>query len=278
MTEDLLRIVIDHPGDDTARLRFAQALPSGSPRRRFIILQLQMAWILSHEGNADDWDRYYSLRRHADVLLAENSEELSGYLRNRVRGVEHVVFARGFIERVTMTPAQFLAMADTLFSSAPILALRLSSLDGFDDLVQSPYLGRLRVLSVGEQRLGEDGMRRLVASPHVHGLRWLDVFGCDIGRGGVEELCMSSNLPELQWVALGANGFPLPHDCPASYDGDWIYDWCTDPYGSELEERFGYQRWLHFRTQHNLQWWPPDWQRFTGGSPAIPKAELDAAK
>lgn len=27
-----------------------------------------------------------------------------------------------------------------------------------------------------------------------------------------------------------------------------------------------------------MQWFPPDWQRFTGGDPAIPKAELDAAE
>jgi uncharacterized protein (TIGR02996 family) len=272
--DELQQFIAAHPEDDTARLNYAQALPDDSPRRRFIILQLQIAHILSHEGNADDWDRHDKLRREAESLLSQHSAEWSAPVRERAAGLQSLAFARGFVESVTMSPRQFLTSAEALFAAAPILKLRLSSVEGLAELAQSPYLGRLRALSLEDLPLGEAGMRTLVASPHLKELRWLDVSGCKIQRGGLEALCASPNLPSLRWVNLAANGFPNPQDRPGSVDGDWIYDWHTDPLGPELEARYGHKEWLHFRAQHNTQWWPPAWQRFAGGRPEVAKSEL----
>ena len=272
--DEIQQFIVAHPEDDTARLRYAQALPEDSPRRRFILLQLQLAHILSHEGNADDWDRHDKLRREAEALLSQHSAEWSAQVRERARGLQSLAFARGFVESVTMSPRQFVASAEALFAAAPILKLRLSSLDGLEELLQSPHLGRLRALSFEDLPLGEAGMRALLASPHLKELRWLDVSGCKIQRAGLEALCASPNLPALRWVNLAANGFPNPQDRPGSVDGDYIYDWHTDPLGGELEARYGRKEWLHFRAQHNTQWWPPAWQRLTGGRPEVPKSEL----
>lgn len=272
--DELQQFITAHPEDDTARLCYAQALPEDSPRRRFIILQLQIAYILSHEGSADSWDRHDKLRREAEALLVQHGAEWSAPLRERVRDLQNLDFARGFVESVTMSPLQFLASAEALLAAAPISMLRLTSVEGLEALARSPHLGRLRALSLEDLKLGEEGMRTLLASPHLKALRWLDVSGCKIQRAGLEALCASSNLPSLCWVNLAANGFPNPQDRPGSVDGDWIYDWHTDPLGGELEARYGRKEWLHFRVQHNTQWWPPAWQRFTGGRPEVPKSEL----
>lgn len=270
---EIYPFIVAHLEDDTARLRYALALPEGDPRRRFILLQLQSAHILSHEGNADDWDLEHRVRKEAAALLAQHGAEWAAAVQKVVPGAK-LGFNRGFVEEIDLSPRQFLARAEALFAAAPILKVRLTDADGLSALLQSLHLDRVRALSLSGVKIGEVGAHAIAASPHVRGLRWLSLHGGGIGPGGLEALAQSPNLPELRWAELGANGFPLPAEQPGSTDGDWVYDWQLPALGRELEARHGRKEWLHPRVQQNLNWYPPSWQRLTGGRPEVLKKEL----
>lgn len=281
--DEYLATLLARPEDDTARLAYAKALPEGDPRRRFILLQLKLAHILSHEGNADDWSRAEACRRESQALLAEHGEAWSAPLRPLVprrmvqtpaerRGVVHdesVGFARGFVEKLKLPPRVFVEHAEELLKRTPLLHLQLSETEGLDALWSCPQLGRIRALSLANLPIGAAGMRALVASPHLRELRWLSVYGCKLAEEGLEVLCAAPNLPSLRWVTLGANGFTDPQESPGSVDGDWIYDWQQSDFGRELEKKHGRKEWLHFKVKSNTSWYPPDWQRLTGGRPEV---------
>lgn len=286
--DESLATVLVRPEDDTARLAYALALPEGDPRRRFILVQLQLAHILSHEGNADDWSRAEACRSESQALIAQHGEEWAAPLRERVpkrlvqtpgerRGVVHdesVGFARGLVEKLTLPPRLFVEHAEELFRRTPLLHLQLGETEGLDAFWSCPHLGRIRALSLANLPIGAAGMRALVASPYLRELRWLSVYGCKIGVEGLEILCSASTLPSLRWVSLGANGFTDPQESPGSVDGDWIYDWQQSDFGRELEKKHGRKEWLHFKVRSNTSWYPPDWQRLTGGQPELDKDVL----
>lgn len=84
-------------------------------------------------------------------------------------------FERGFPGHVQTTVETFLAHADRLFAVAPVRELELLNTSAGDlaRLADSPYLARLRSLSLRAYKLDVDSYRRLGESPHTAGLRCL---------------------------------------------------------------------------------------------------------
>ena len=147
----LLRTIITNPGDDTARLVYADWLEeNGEPERgEFIRVQIELARIPDppcRESRYLEWDEARALlswqEQHHDrrgYLSRREQELLSGLARQWWvvppvhRGGGHyrdpfdlVVFARGFVESVTCTAAAWLEHGPAVAAGHPVTAVTLT--------------------------------------------------------------------------------------------------------------------------------------------------------
>jgi uncharacterized protein (TIGR02996 family) len=186
------------PGDDVARLVFADWLDEhGEPgRAEFIRLQIALARGTVPRAEVE------AIEKRADELLFRHREEwLPG-----CEGVDWMVgFRRGFGDVVVIPPGEgeaFAQKAARLFALAPILEISLDPNPSFwPTFAAIPELQRIRRLRVAH--LSSDSLAVLVASPHLSGLRELDLNGSRIGVEGVAVLLESSLLNHVTSLALG---------------------------------------------------------------------------
>jgi uncharacterized protein (TIGR02996 family) len=183
----LLRDVVARRRDDAPRLAYADAL-GDDPRAEFI--RLQVARRSPGGGSPRERALWRAHHREWEADVAPL--------------VESAAFARGFVEWIVLTGAQWVAHADLLLRRAPILDVVLRA-PVPNEAFNLPQLEGLRSLNLAHTGLGDDVVRALAASTRLSQLRWLDLSGNRIGEAGMEALAASERLPALRWVGLAHN-------------------------------------------------------------------------
>jgi uncharacterized protein (TIGR02996 family) len=143
-------------------------------------------------------------------------------------------FRRGFIERVTMKAKAFVEDGERILALTPLRyvklrdpkdhiralagCVRLARLDALDLnygklgagraelLFSSPHLGRLRLLDLGNNNIGQSGVQALAAAtPRLSGLRLLALDDNNLGDTGATTLLSSPLLGQLRALNLEGN-------------------------------------------------------------------------
>jgi uncharacterized protein (TIGR02996 family) len=201
MTHDeaFLQDVLAHPGDDVPRLIYADWLEDQGQAERAEFIRAQCA--LAKLPRKDP--RRPELEGVEFALLSLHDAEWAGELTRLVRGWG---FRRGFVHRVRVDAADFLAGHGELFRLAPVRRVKFEGAVGLvPRLADSPALARLAVIDLGGNELKDTDARALAASPHLRRLRRLRLAHNDVADGGVEALAASPNLPRLAWLDLATN-------------------------------------------------------------------------
>ena len=239
------RDVVSAPLDDTPRLAYAEAVQDADPERtEFIWMQIEQRRLRRDRSN-DERRQEISLRTF--YLSSDRRAEWAREVRTLVTGYQ---FFRGFVEAVWMDAATFLARAAELYERAPVLQLYLSDAAPVaQQLFASPYLRRIRGLSLLRCELGDAEAGLIARSPYLSELEWLDLGLNHIGAAGVTALAASAGLPRLGYVDLLGNAIDDPTPRHADeYDAD-------SRFAAELQARYGHREWL---SAHTRAVWPPD--------------------
>jgi hypothetical protein len=141
--------------------------------------------------------------RHRDLLSAHArqwAEPLQGY-------VQYVGFRRGFVEEVGMSGRQFLSNTEPLFRLAPVRHVSFARVPPVlvATLTGSPFLARLRSLSLAHNCIGPRGARCLGDCRHLGRLTSLNLMHCLIGDAGLQALLSSPHLGGLTALDLWNN-------------------------------------------------------------------------
>jgi uncharacterized protein (TIGR02996 family) len=233
------------PLDDTPRLAYAEAVQDADPERtEFIWAQLEERRLRRDHSNEE---RRIELSQRCLMLRMDRGTEWAREVRTLVAGYG---FYRGFVESVRMDAAAFLARAAELYERAPVLQLYLSGAGQVAErLFASPYLRRIRGLSLLRCDLGDAECRLIASSPNLSELEWLDLGNNHVSIAGVTALAASAGLPRLGWLGLLANDLEDPTPRFADEYG------ADTPQASELQARYGRREWL---SAHPRAVWPPD--------------------
>lgn len=169
----LLDEVLAHPEDDVPRLIFADYLEeSGDPRGEFIRLQCELSTLPELD------ERYIDLQHRCDALLHQHGEAWAGELK---QDVKKAVFARGFIDSITMLAREFIKNADELYRTTPVNWLRFNYVKGKGSkLAACEALQRVRSLDLAGIKIPEDDLTALLMSPHLKDLRALRLEHYDV--------------------------------------------------------------------------------------------------
>lgn len=241
----LYQRVVSAPLDDTPRLAYAEAVQDADPERtEFIWLQIEQRRLLRDQSSEE---RRQELSRRTFCLRSDRSSEWAREVRTLVAGYQ---FFRGFVEAVWMDAATFLARAAELYERAPVLQLYLSGAAPVaEQLLASPYLRRIRGLSLLRCEFGDREAGLLASSPCLSELEWLDLGLNHVGAAGVTALAASAGLPRLGYLGLLGNAVDDPTPQHADeYDADSLF-------ATELQARYGRREWL---SAHSRAVWPPD--------------------
>jgi uncharacterized protein (TIGR02996 family) len=202
-----VQAVCEAPYDDAPRLVFADWLEdNGQPERgEFIRSQCRRAAM-----DPDD-DGYEDLRQREDQLLAQHARKWG---KAALKFTKRIEWRRGFVDGMTMAAAKFVECAQAIFAATPLTSLRLvQARAGWDALVASPALGRLRVLEVYFQSLGVARTLALANCQYLSHLHELN-YGLNKARRAVEDLLRSPHLRNLHRLRLNKNE-----------TGDAVADW-----------------------------------------------------
>lgn len=238
--EALLSDVIQNPYDDAPRLRYAEWLEErGDPRGEFIRIQVELS---SNDGVARK--RRARLHLRENDLLDQHEEDWAADVAPLV---ESYRFDRGFVSGATISTEVFLEKPGEILDLAPIVYISLNGVrDHLDELFSSPYLTRIRALSLSNNDLHDEDIARLTESPHLHQLWWLGLSFNQITMAGVKYLVegwQSGYLENLGFVSLKDN----PTDPREDYyvEGNFISYRYLPEEGKALEEEYGRIPWLH---------------------------------
>lgn len=198
-TEDAFRQDIrDNPDDDAPRLIFADWLEEQGRRERAEFIRVQCELARLDEGD----DRYWPLRVREQLLLWGHGKGWAAPLRHLVRGY---TFRRGFVDRVSLSAAQFLERGEQLFQREPVTEARLTDGSGLiAALAASPLMGRLRGLDLRHtEGLTPTTLRPLLQSPNLRELRSLCLRGTGLCCGdGLIALAGCPSLDGLRHLDL----------------------------------------------------------------------------
>jgi uncharacterized protein (TIGR02996 family) len=222
--EALLRAILDDPDDDGIRLVYADLLEeNGDPdRAEFIRVQCHLASL----GDDDPRRRrLYSreaalLEKHRDEWLAPLRRVLAGrpsllarIMRFLARpdpappweGEYQVTFRRGFVERLALPAAEFREVPPALFAAAPLvrdLAVWCDAPGDLRRLFRSPWLTRIRTLTLAGDGLGLRETELLAGCPHLGHLRELALSSGLLTADGVGVLAGSGLMSRLTSLSL----------------------------------------------------------------------------
>ncbi len=172
-TEDaFLHDILAHPDDDVPRLIYADWLDErNDPRGEFIRIQCALSRL------SDEDPRRWTLEMRERELLRDHH---ATWLPKDAAGLK-CDFRRGFVERVEMTPEQFLSAADRIFEQAPIRHLHMRATQRIgrapetqtDDnawlskVALSRHLARLEGLTLTDLTLNQRDIQALLQSPYL---------------------------------------------------------------------------------------------------------------
>jgi uncharacterized protein (TIGR02996 family) len=229
---ELLAAVLREPDAVAPRLRYAEALEARhDPRGELIRVQCALA--------AQDQP---ALRERERALLSEHRARWVAPLEGIA---DQLVFRRGFVEHLVTDASRFLREAERLFALEPVQHLDLTQASAaFARFVSSPWLARLRSLSVRGCGIGNSGAGALAKAPGAAGLRWLDLSKNGLSREGVEALAASAHLSRCRWLDLGEVDFD-PREEPSIGSGGEVAFALLPEIGRQLEQRYGRREWFH---------------------------------
>jgi uncharacterized protein (TIGR02996 family) len=241
--QTLLQAVVDSPDEDAPRLAYAdwsdhQAGEANQARGEFIRAQIQIAGDgLESLSPSDAYNLQTRVRHLQDRYGATWSAALLPW-------IESHTFRRGFVELVRMTARSFLDHATDVFALAPVRHVDLTRVrDVTEELFASPYLGRVRSLSMDRCGLYNIHVQLLAASPHAGNLRWLSLEQNNLTLAAPEAIAASEYLKQLRYAEFRGN--PVNPAESLGLDGEQVIGSGLPPGGLDLEERFGYLPWLH---------------------------------
>jgi uncharacterized protein (TIGR02996 family) len=211
--------ILDHPEDDAPRLVYADWLEEqGGPERaaRAEFIRVQYALQALSPGDA----RRAQLEERERDLRAAHEATWVAPLRE-LGEVQAWEFRRGFVGKVALRAADFLGVAERLFTAAPLRELRLDlaalpsafspeqRLELVRRLAASPHLGRLTALEIScglYAPLDPLEVRALAQSEHLRGLTALSLFGRAVCGESLLELLPAPFLPRLTAFRLDGGG------------------------------------------------------------------------
>jgi uncharacterized protein (TIGR02996 family) len=193
------------PDDDTPRLAYADWLEERGDagdlaQSEFIHVQIELA------GDVPAERRRVLRRRERELLAANEAAWRTGL--PALDGIQWEDFQRGFLTGVrARSVPMFFHHAAAFSAAAPIQAVRFAglSLVGLQNLASSEELLRLRMLFLGEHRLGDTGAATLARSLQTVRLTELFLSGNDITDSGVQLLASSPYLAGLSELDLRDN-------------------------------------------------------------------------
>ena len=203
----LLRAVCLVPADDLPRLVYADWLDEHDrpERAEFIRLQCEV------EGVTDEWERRRLAGRAADLLTANREawfRELPKWARSWYDPfmASQIEYRRGFAESLIVFASPFLRFGDRLLDRFPLSTLSLVHVHRLlPRLARCPWLGRVRKLDLGYERVRDAGVVALTESPRLRGVRELTLSDNGIGDIGAKALAGCRFLAGLRVLVLRWN-------------------------------------------------------------------------
>src|SRR5262249_21214097 len=144
-----------------------------------------------------------ALKMREQTLLAAHASE---WLKPLRLAESRVVFRRGFVAEVQMSPERFMSLALRLFRRAPVTTLRLGGKDalkGMEELPRCEYLRLLTTLHLGNLYANDEAIGPLLRSPHLGGLTNL-FLGSNMFSGSImTALLRAKYLGGVSYLDLG---------------------------------------------------------------------------
>jgi hypothetical protein len=236
--------VVRDPDDDDARLAAAaRARVLGDPRAELIELQVARGR-LRRGGRPASWKEAGREQALVEELGPAVVAEVSAGVE--LRGWE---LDRGFLARVTLDPASFVAGFSALRARAPVQHLDLVDLGGrLPELLAHPAMSGIRSLGLAGLSIGDAGAAALAAASSLAGLRWLELGRTGVGDDGIEALAASPILAAARYVGLAGNPGEDPRERALHVDIDeTVLDVELPARGRQLIARYGERPWLRYR-------------------------------
>lgn len=193
-----LAAIVAAPGEDLPRLVYADWLDEHGDPDRAEFIRLQIA--LAREGAADD--RLHAGVARAKELLAANKPR---WEIPDLHGVQS--FRRGFVESLQVSTDEFIAHADRIGQSAPVIGLRLVNAGPFlDALYRVPWLSRLEELDLTNNLGSRHWLGDLLAAVPLPNLRALELRNNVLFADEVRMIAgRAPTLPRLTRLNLSGN-------------------------------------------------------------------------
>jgi uncharacterized protein (TIGR02996 family) len=193
--------ILEAPQDDLPRRIYADWLMDrpdhvSNARGEFIHIQLDLARVPPGEPRPQNLTQ-----RERELVSAHGREWGTQFHR---LGCKCWEYRRGFVEGVGLPAWALLSHAGALFRVAPIDELKLYESAGtLSEVGVCPQLGRVRVLDLEKNNLGDGDIDALSRSQHLGGLRGLMLWSNRVGDAGLRSLL--GGLPVLERLDLSAN-------------------------------------------------------------------------
>lgn len=252
--ESLLAAILEDPHGDGPRVRYAEfCVEHGDPDRSEMI-HLGLDVVARMRAGREDWSQPWTRARD----LAKRHPEWSAPIAAKVNALE---FGRGFVERVKLKAADFLARADALVAMAPIRRLILTEArDVGDALFASPHLDRIVSLAFdGYPGIDDRTVALLADSNHLFNLAYLDLGGGQVTLAGLESLAASTKLPKLSVVELAGSPARVAAEIVTEDQGAVLGFGRGSDAARSIEAKFGRKTWLHAVEDHGWRRvWEPE--------------------
>ncbi len=204
MEEDLLQAICAAPEDVAVRLVYADWLDDrgqlgDADRAEFIRVQCRLA---SRQPLPVEERR--RLLDREELLLAEWRKIWMQPFKGLFLQAD---FHCGFIERATLKSQTFLHQGESLLQRTPLRLIQLRDpSESIDELANCSTLRRLWGLNLDYGKLGAARIAQLLNSPYLDRLRWLDLGNNLLYRFGLEAVLRAApRLPALRYLGLHDN-------------------------------------------------------------------------
>ena len=233
----LLNAIAAHPEEDTPRLMYADWLDEHGDPIRAEFIRVQCAVKQLEQRPAEEQKQHVHLYRRQEEFLDLHRRDLLGPLGADLNYFD-VIFDRGFVSELTMPAPVFLRHAADIRAFRPTPRIRVTQAGGTNlgplldcpelavvesvvagnghggrtlgvpdaaELARCPYLGRLEVLDLATNDIGDAGLQHLAASANLPRLSELNLSGNDISDDGLRALLDSPLWPRLRRLDLSLN-------------------------------------------------------------------------
>jgi uncharacterized protein (TIGR02996 family) len=212
--DDLYRAVLAEPDADEPRERFAEWLAANGETDLAELIRLQFEDARTPPpADPDEPDEEAERRAERMVALIQAHPEWRSF--PEIPGIgwgygSNFGFERGFLGSVMVKGSEpFTTHMGRVFEIAPVTTAVFEKVDdaGAAAIASSPFLSRLRHLSLAFCRVGDAAAEAIAASPHAANLRSLRFYRCGVGPRGAQALASSPYLAAT--LDLDLRGSPI---------------------------------------------------------------------